>query len=205
LLLSEGSLFLTSSAFVSVEVTPKWYAFLLCGLASALVYVVGGLFSDKVVSFKKIQVLLYPTVIVLCSVQALYGILQYFGIFPAAGGFRVTGSFDNPAGFASSLCAGFPFLFYFVFKKQAVQRWLSIAAAVPIISAIVLSASRAGMIGLLVVLVAVLFHQVRGGTKLNRHSITCFCNSALRFVFPEKRFCRRTLSDMALFVGDDKG
>lgn len=35
-----------------------------------------------------------------CWVQAVYGILQYVGLFPSHATFRVTGSFDNPAGFA---------------------------------------------------------------------------------------------------------
>lgn len=32
-----------------------------------------------------------------CWVQAVYGILQYVGLFPSHATFRVTGSFDNPA------------------------------------------------------------------------------------------------------------
>jgi hypothetical protein len=51
-------------------------------------------------------------IIISCALQALYGILQYWGVLQCTSSFRITGSFDNPAGFASSLCAGIPFLWF---------------------------------------------------------------------------------------------
>jgi hypothetical protein len=55
----------------------------------------------------------------------IYGILQYSGVLHGNGGFRITGSFDNPAGFAASLCAGLPAVFYRVLKNRACQNWFT--------------------------------------------------------------------------------
>lgn len=48
-------------------------------------------------------------IVIACLLQAVYGLLQYIGIFYVSRGFDITGSFDNPAGFAACLSAGFPF------------------------------------------------------------------------------------------------
>jgi tetratricopeptide (TPR) repeat protein len=102
----------------------------------------------------------------LCTTQALYGILQYVGFFPAIGGFRITGSFDNPAGFAACLCAGFPVFFFFIRKKYVWQRWLSLTAIIILCIAVVLSASRAGMISLIVVCLALIVYKFPINAKL---------------------------------------
>jgi O-antigen ligase len=101
------------------------------------------------------------TVSSLCAAQALCGILQYAKILPAAAGFRITGSFDNSAGFAACLCAGFPFLFYFIRKKYNRQRCFSFVAIVQISIAVVLSGSRAGIMSLFAAGIAILFYRLR--------------------------------------------
>ena len=42
--------------------------------------------------------------------SALYGLLQYVGYIETQSYFPVTGSFDNPAGFAASIVLCYPFL-----------------------------------------------------------------------------------------------
>ncbi len=76
-----------------------------------------------------------------CLIQALYGILQYAGILHAHSGFRITGSFDNPAGLAVCLAIGFSFCVS-LFRRPG------IIAAVIFAVVIILSGSRAGILAI---------------------------------------------------------
>ena len=121
-----------------------------------------GIFSDiKKLRLNKLVLQVCLIISMLCFVQALYGIAQYICLLPAFEGHRVTGSFDNPAGFAASLCAGFPVLFYFILQRKSWIRYTAIAAMLVIVLAVCLSASRAGIIGLSVALLSVLFYKLR--------------------------------------------
>ena len=91
--------------------------------------------------------------------------LQYLHVAAAGNGFRVTGSFDNPAGFAVCLCAGFPFVLYFVFSQKSWRRYLAIAAGIIVIAAVAFSASRAGVVSLAAVGLAVFFGRVKMAAK----------------------------------------
>lgn len=168
-----GSMFFTSSAFVNMETAPKCYAALFGGVVFALAYIISSFFARNTTEdTNRMFFCLCSVIAVICTAQALYGILQYTGILPARNGFRVTGSFDNPAGFAASLCVGFPFLFVFVFDKKAWIKGLAIAAGFIIIAAVVLSASRAGIVSLFVVGMLVLFYKLR--IKTSRKIIVFF-------------------------------
>lgn len=109
-LLSLGVLFVNANTFTDSQIFPKWI-FMFAGLG-----VIGCLFHfifswEKVVCNAKCC---YYTVIISCFLQAGYGILQFFNILSSHSiTYNVVGSFDNPAGFAGSLCAGLPFTFYF--------------------------------------------------------------------------------------------
>ncbi|MCL1933297.1 MAG: O-antigen ligase family protein [Candidatus Azobacteroides sp.] len=101
----------------------------------------------------------------LCVVQALYGIAQYMRLFPAFGGHRITGSFDNPAGFAACLCTGFPFFFRFLTKKEKWIRSVFIGGMMIIGLAVLLSGSRAGMLTWVIVCFAGFSHLFRISAK----------------------------------------
>ena len=89
-------------------------------------------------------------VVCLCAAQALYGIGQWVGIFPAAAGFKVIGSFDNPAGLAACLAAGFPFCFSLL-RKFRIVKLLGIASLIVLIAAIIMSGSRSGILAIAIV------------------------------------------------------
>ena len=77
---------------------------------------------------------------------ALHGILQYAGVlFSGNGNFPVTGSFDNPAGFAAALACAFPLCFLFFGNSAPRLKYIAVAVALLIAAALVLSGSRAGM------------------------------------------------------------
>lgn len=82
--------------------------------------------------------------------QSVFGIGQYFHLWSniAAPSYRITGSFDNPAGFAATLTAYFPFALYAVQKKQWYFKLLGSVSILAIIIGVALSQSRAGIVAL---------------------------------------------------------
>jgi O-antigen ligase len=96
---------------------------------------------------------LFAGLVVIGISQALYGLGQYMHWFSniAALNFRMSGSFDNPAGFAAALSVAFPFAFFLVSKKQIYWRIVGGVAAVLFIVAVVLSQSRAGVLSIIVI------------------------------------------------------
>lgn len=92
-----------------------------------------------------------------------YGLLQYAGILRSFNpNFSVTGSFDNPAGFASALCFTLPFAFYLIRETTGKAKYLSIAAFAVVLSGIILSGSRAAFMSCLVVAVYYLCSRFSG-------------------------------------------
>lgn len=153
-LLCVGTLFLYSNQFVDTQTAPKWYCFyfgvpLITGLLCIF-----RLSKERIKELINNQLLL-SVILVCCFVQALYGIGQFAGWFQSSNGFRVTGSFDNPAGFAACLCAGVPFFWHFILNKNLFKKWMAVVALIIVGMTIVLSASRAGIISFLSVLLLV--------------------------------------------------
>lgn len=101
-----GSIFVCSRQFTDSYIIPKWYFVLFMSLVVSVYEATRILFSKKI----RTAILIQGTIIVVsCFLQAMLGVVQFFGLFQASTAFKVTGSFDNPAGFAACLCAGFPF------------------------------------------------------------------------------------------------
>ena len=165
-LLCSGTLFLSSSSFVNAWIDPKKYAFIFCFcsilVTSALFYI----FSDvKKIKLNNIVFSVCLIISILSLLQALYGIAQFIRLFPSFGGFKVTGSYDNPAGFAACLSVAFPFLFYFLKRKEIWARIVSVSGMVAIVVAVFLSGSRAGMLAVAVVCIISFFYFFRINTK----------------------------------------
>lgn len=81
------------------------------------------------------------------AVLSLWGLGQWLHILPAGkSSFPVVGNFDNPAGLASALAAGIPFIVYFCQAKERTFRFISYFTAAIAVLAIVVSESRAGML-----------------------------------------------------------
>ncbi|MDR1668313.1 MAG: O-antigen ligase family protein [Bacteroidales bacterium] len=107
----------------------------------------------ETVSFKNIAGILVCFAVAL----SLHGMLQYAGAVASGNSnFPVTGSFDNPAGFASALVCVFPLCFLFFKNKTLYVRWGAVACAAIIAVAVALSGSRAGMTAGITVLLAYL-------------------------------------------------
>jgi O-antigen ligase len=108
-----------------------------------------------------------PVIVLVCVSQAVYGLLQWVGVC-YSGGFRMMGSFDNPAGIAALLSAGLPFCFSLTSRTKLWRYagWISFGI---IISAIFLSGSRTGIIAAIVI--TGLFFVDRYKTFFKRYNV----------------------------------
>ncbi len=102
--------------------------------------------------------LFFAVITIVCFIQAVYGLIQWIGWMPARQGFKVTGSFDNPAGFAACLAISLPCCMYFVKTKNVAIRCFAFLVAFVIIVSIVLSESRAGMLSIVGVIGICFYH-----------------------------------------------
>ena len=179
-----GVLFLSSSSFVNAQTAPKWFCFIFVSSAILISFALFNLFSRKEIQFKDFILPVCLIITVLCFAQAVYGIAQYFRLLPAFGIFRVTGSFDNPAGFTACLCAGFPFFFYFLSVKEVWIRSITVTGMIIVGLAIILSGSRAGMLALTAIVVFGFFYlfQINTTQKILVGFILIFLLSSLYFL-----------------------
>lgn len=93
---------------------------------------------------------LYAGLVLIGIIQAVYGLGQYLYWFPniAVPGFRISGSFDNPAGFAATLTVCSPFALFLMQKKAWYWKIIGGLSITLFTVAIVLSQSRAGIISI---------------------------------------------------------
>ncbi|WP_197027646.1 O-antigen ligase family protein [Prevotella sp. 10(H)] len=96
-----------------------------------------------------------------CIITAIYGLLQYAHIVNNYTEFPIVGQFDNPAGFAACLAIGFPFCLTINIKSK-VSKYLKISASIIIITAIVLSESRAGILSILIAAIFFYYKDIKG-------------------------------------------
>lgn len=85
--------------------------------------------------------------------QSIYGLGQYFYILPdiAAPSFRISGCFDNPAGFAATSIVCFPFALCLVREQKFYYKVAGVVSSLAIIVGILLAQSRAGVVALLLI------------------------------------------------------
>ena len=94
------------------------------------------------------------TVAVLTVVLAMYGLGQWLHVIPAGGrSFPVVGTFDNPAGFASALAMGVPFVLPFVKHGRRGVQVAAVGALLLVLVVLVAAQSRAALLATLAVLV----------------------------------------------------
>ena len=107
--------------------------------------------------------------------SALYGLLQYTGYIETQSYFSVTGSFDNPAGFAASIVLCYPFLL--CQTSNGKRKTLKFMACLLLIIVVILSGSRTGILTLCVV--TLLFYALRYRKLIHRRRIFFISGGAL--------------------------
>lgn len=143
-LLCSVSVFSYSQHMTDTYIVPKW-----CFTVAIMLFAVTTLSIKKLFN-KKIQTDISTcvyVVVVTCCVQALYGVVQWLEYTFSPNGNKIVGSFDNPAGFAACLCVGLPFILLCLksTKKRIILIGIYLLALL-IVSAIVMSESRSGVV-----------------------------------------------------------
>lgn len=149
-LLCGGSIFFNSHSVNDSLIVSKWLFFGISIGVFILFLSLKWLGPNDWQRTKPNLAVLYATILFLCCFQAIYGILQAFGICYSESVYRVAGSFDNPAGFAVCLCVGLPFAYPFLKSCRRRIKWTAWTIVCILCTAICLSQSRTGMISVLV-------------------------------------------------------
>lgn len=147
LLFFSGSVFLTSGKFVDTENAPKFYFVVV----SLVVFVTIVAASSKYITLGSIKSnVSFRGLAIICLLQAIYGLCQLAGWFPSNHSrFAITGSFDNPAGFAAILSLIFPIGLYLLTKAKKIEGYLTVLGLLVVTIAVFFSKSRAGMLAMI--------------------------------------------------------
>jgi len=145
-----GGVLITSGHFMNVENDAKAYCI---GVAVILLLLVcsvlrKGLYRLKESRCSSCFSIGFTSV---CLLLSAYGLLQYYGCVPSRHyAFPITGTYENPAGFAAVQAALFPFALALCMDKErnSLIRWLAGLTAVACALTITLSGSRAGLLAI---------------------------------------------------------
>ena len=155
------SIFGHSDKMVDAYIVPKW-CYTGLGLSLILIYLSIKYLIRK--QYNRIANLLDISRIVLslCLVLSAWGILQYWQWLPSFTAFKVVGNYDNPAGFAATLSISFPFVWYLSNNTTIrTERMLAYVVMVVMAVAVLLSASRAGIVTIAIWFGLLVYHKIR--------------------------------------------
>lgn len=159
-----GCIFLSSTLFTDMYIVPKWCAILFVVFAGGIIFSLSQITKHRLATFK--ETIIGNIVCYICVLQALYGILQISSpMLP------ITGSFDNPAGFASCLCIGIPLAGFLWKSPRHSIRYAAWTVVAIMIIAVVLSQSRAGMVSIGAVAVVWLWRRLDGQYRWGRYAL----------------------------------
>lgn len=145
-----GGVFLTSELFKDVDNNAKTYLIVISSILLVAYFISRNRFHKLIESLKS-RNLLYGVGVV-CILTSIHGFIQYFGIIPSNhSAFPITGSFENPAGFASAQAAMFPFVITNCFdrRNRKFLQLFSIVTSLFCLISVVLSGSRTGFLALI--------------------------------------------------------
>lgn len=146
-----GSVFITSGKFCNFENDAKLYFTVLSSLILLIViFFFRKGFSSLVSSYRSIDLALCISVV--GAINAIYGWLQYYGVMISHhSDFAVTGSFENPAGYAAVQTLVFSISLYYALSKTSKSaKAIFIASSFLMLSSIVISHSRTAIIAVIV-------------------------------------------------------
>lgn len=145
-----GGVFITSGHFMNIENDAKTY---FIGIAVLLLLLVCSVPRKGLYGFK--ESLFYSGAsigfVTVCLMLSAYGLLQYYGCVPSRHyAFPITGTYENPAGFAAVQAALFPFALVPCLDKERNRLIRRIAGFTAVVCAltITLSGSRAGLLAI---------------------------------------------------------
>lgn len=153
-----GSVFITSGLLKEHINQPKSFFLLISSLILLFVCFVSRKGVQKLFDSIKSRGL-YCGIAVVCLLVAVHGFLQFYGIIPTYHRlFPLTGTFENPAGFATVQAAMFPFVFIMCINREngLFLRFLMFLVSILCLISVILAGSRMGFLGICAAIVVVL-------------------------------------------------
>ena len=139
-----GSIFVNSSLLTDSQILPKWFCFVIGVAFWALIMGFQLLQGSTYVPRKSITIIV-RVIALSVVIQAIYAIVCYHSWWSQDVVFKI-GSFENPAGFASCLCMGLPFVAFAIRSRKLWMRFLALISFLLVLLAIYVSKSRAGYV-----------------------------------------------------------
>lgn len=166
-----GGVFITTECFMNVENDAKAY---FLGIAVILLLLVYSVPRKRLYRLK--ESLCSSCINVgftsVCLMLSVYGLLQFWGAIPSRHyAFSITGTYENPAGFAAVQAALFPFALVLCPDKERNRliRWLAGLTTVACALTIILSGSRAGILAICAAAAVVLAFKTKVLSILKTH------------------------------------
>lgn len=158
-LLCIGSVFMYSTQITDPYIVSKWLYTILFVLIITIYCSIRMLLGKSV----KFDIRLAGmSIVIVSSLQAIYGLSQCFNITTFNTFYKIMGSFENPTGFSACLCVSLPFFVVFQLLNENKQiRYLVCFLGIIVVIAIVLSYSRAGIISVAIVIAIFLFQKLK--------------------------------------------
>ncbi len=188
-----GSVFLSSGKFVNETNTPKFY-FVLVFVLAAIAFVT--LIQKRLTFYVTKRKTILWGINIICFLQACYGILQFAGWVPSNHSrIAVTGSFDNPAGFAAVLSIGFPVGLFLFTKSDRIEKYFAAVILTVIATAVFLSESRTGILAIIISFIVFLLsgsnrilkcRQLKHYRLITALGIVCLAGSIFVFYHQKK-------------------
>lgn len=150
IILCATSIFPYSYSYTDPYIVPKWIAAISFALCLSVYCTIRMLIGKSMYIDLPIMGI---SISVLSCVLAIYGVLQYFFILPSHSIYKVTGTFDNPAGFASCLCFCLPFTAFLIRHLNKYVRLIGWIIGSLIVTAVFLSYSRSGIISIFTIII----------------------------------------------------
>ena len=167
-----GGVFISSERFMNVENDAKAYSVVISVVLLLLICS----FLRK--GFSKLSVACSSHVTnigftIVCLMHSVYAFAQYVDLLPSGHiAFPITGTYENPAGFAAVQAALFPFAISLSFEKESKYgiRWFSAITSVVCVVMVVLSDSRAGILAVCVTMIVVLVLRTEVMSVIKRNA-----------------------------------
>ena len=148
LFILSGGVFITSERFMNIENDAKFYFIVITVILLLIVCSISrkGLFELSRALRSSGTCICFSAV---CLIMSVYGLLQYVGFIPSGHyAFPITGTYENPAGFAAVQAALFPFALSLCLDagRKMTFRWFAAITSIACVLTVILSGSRAGML-----------------------------------------------------------
>ena len=116
----------------------------------------------KNLNFKQIKQL-FVIIILICLIQSIYGLLQFFNLLPSLYSYP-TGSFDNLAGFTACIVATLPFAIHHILHTAKNNKTFFYISLITLLFGnliVFLSCSRTGIFALLIIYLIIFSYKMR--------------------------------------------